>query len=398
MTNSAFDTDSELALQLAVARQKRLRSEMVRLNIPTILTSDPTNILYGCGARNMTVFGMMGPSRLMLLFAEGPCVLFEFAGCDHLAEGLPTIDVILPAPGLTYTSGAGYLANIGQFSTQVAALCRPYLGRESRLAIERLDFPVTDSLRSHGFDLIDAGPIFSASRIIKLPIEIDVMRIAVARVQAAVEEFELAVDECRTENETWATLHRGLIATGGEYVSTRLMQSGPRTFPYFKESSARQIEPGDLVCLDTDCLGYLGYGVDFSRTYVAGGAQATSAQRQLHAIARNQLDHNSALLQPGTSYEVFARSAFSVPEKFAPYGYYCLGHGLGISGEHPNIPLYVPGEKYKFDGQFEAGMVICVESYIGDPESRQGFKVEDQFLVTPTGHERLTTANFGIAS
>ncbi len=370
-------------------------ARMLKANVPAILTADPINILYGCGARNMTVFGMMGPSRLMLLFADGPCVLFEFAGCEHLAAGLETVTHIVESPGFSYTSGPSYVDNIDVFATQIAELLHRY-GGEKMLAVERLDFLVTDAFRARGIALRDATPIFQQARSIKASIEIDVMREAIRRVESASVAFQTTVAECRTENATWAELHRGLIASDGEYISTRLVQSGPRTFPYFQESSDRKIQAGELVCLDTDCLGWLGYGVDYSRTYVAGGVPPTPRQRELHAASRDQLDHNASLLAPGKSFEDFARNAFDVPTRFRPYGYYCLGHGLGLSGEYPNIPLAAPGIAYSLPGAFEPGMVICIESYIGDSETHQGVKLEDQFLITETGAERLSNSPFGI--
>jgi Xaa-Pro aminopeptidase len=39
-------------------------------------------------------------------------------------------------------------------------------------------------------------------------------------------------------------------------------------------------------------------------------------------------------------------------------------------------------------------MVVCVESYIGDVATRQGVKLEDQYLVTNDGVELLTTYPF----
>lgn len=66
-------------------------------------------------------------------------------------------------------------------------------------------------------------------------------------------------------------LHRRLIQTEGEYVSTRLFQSGPRTFPYFQEAGPRRMQAGDLVCFDTDALGWQGYAVDFSRAVSSAG-------------------------------------------------------------------------------------------------------------------------------
>ena len=43
-----------------------------------------------------------------------------------------------------------------------------------------------------------------------------------------------------------------------------------------------------------------------------------------------------------------------------------------------------------YDGQFEAGMVICVESYIGAVGERDGVKLEQQVLITDSGVELLS--------
>lgn len=53
-------------------------------------------------------------------------------------------------------------------------------------------------------------------------------------------------------------------------VSTRLLESGLNTFPYFQEYGTRLIDDGDLVCLDTDAIAFERCSVDFSRTFLAG--------------------------------------------------------------------------------------------------------------------------------
>ena len=194
--------------------------------------------------------------------------------------------------------------------------------------------------------------------------------------------------------EVWAAFHRDLIAREGEYISTRLLQGGPNTFPYFKEAGSRPLVDGDLLCLDTDAIGYLGYAVDLSRTFLCGGGRGTSRQRELHAMAHEQLQHNADLLAPGRSYEELARQAWPVPDEHRPFGYYCLLHGIGVAGEPPNVPHHHPERPYPLAGELEPGMVVCVESYIGDPSSQQGVKLEDQYLVTGQGAERLTTYPF----
>jgi Xaa-Pro aminopeptidase len=53
------------------SRQRRLREVMRSRGVAAVLTADPINIIYGCGVRNMTIFGMTEPSRFLLLFAQG---------------------------------------------------------------------------------------------------------------------------------------------------------------------------------------------------------------------------------------------------------------------------------------------------------------------------------------
>jgi Xaa-Pro aminopeptidase len=389
---------SPLHGELISSRQRRLREVMRRIGIPAVLTADPINIIYGCGVRNMTIFGMMGPSRFLLLFADGPSILFEFAGSEHLANAYTTVDEVRPAPGITANSGPGFRIAARAFAAEIAADCRRQLGHKMgpgiALAVERVDFLLTDGLRLEGLTLGDATEVFLEARRIKQAEEIAVLREAVQRVEHAVGCVEHAVKAGKTEVEVWAAFHQDLIALGGEYVSTRLLQSGPNTFPYFKEAAERVICDGDLLCIDTDAIGYGGYAVDLSRTFLCGNQKPTSAQSKLYSRAHEQLQHNAALLMPGRSFEEFAKQAWVVPAAHRPYGYYCLLHGLGLCGEHPYVPIHQQGEPYPMPGIFEPGMVVCIESYIGESASAQGVKLEDQFLITSTGVERMTMYPF----
>jgi Xaa-Pro dipeptidase len=383
---------------LYASRQERLRQVMRSHDVPAIFTCDPINIAYACGARNMTIFSMMGPSRFLLLFADGPCVLFEFGGSEHLAAHLTTVDEMRPAPSISAIAGPHYTANIASFANELASELRSR--SVDRLAIERVDFLMSDALRSHrshrshSVKLIDATAVFSEARTIKQPLEIAAMRIAIDRVADSMIQLEAGLHDGVTEVEAWAELYRGLISQEGEYISTRLFQSGPNTFPYFQEAGSRRMETGDLVCVDTDAIGYLGYAVDFSRSFICAGAEPTAAQRSLYSYAHEQLQHNASLLRSGLSFEDLARTAWAVPERFRPYGYYCVLHGLGLCGEYPNVPLWRESQPYGLAGGLETGMVVCVESYIGCDETGQGVKLENQYLITDTGAECLSTFPF----
>lgn len=380
---------------LFLQRQRHLTSTMRSMGVSAILTPDPINILYTTGSRNMTVWGLMGPSRFVLHCVDGPTILFEFNLGEHLSEGLPTITEIRTSTGITAKKTPHYQANNERFAAEIVEILSRVQGRDNmRLAVELVDFTFTDALRAKGVSLVDATPVFQYSRMIKQPLEIDVIRHAVVQVEHAARDLEDAIRPGATENEVWSEFHRGLIARGGEFVSTRLFQSGVRTFPYFQESSDATMESGDMVCFDTDALGVMNYAVDFSRTFLCGDVEATGVQRNLYRIAREQLEHNASNIVAGRSFEDFARRAYEVPEAHRDFGYYVLAHGLGLAGEHPNVPRVEPDGSFDFPGTIQENMVLCIESYVGDPESRQGVKLEDQFLVHADSVERLTTYPF----
>lgn len=380
---------------LYLQRQRHLTATMRTMGVSAILTPDPINIMYSTGSRNMTVWGLMGPSRFVLHFVDGPTILFEFNLGEHLSEGLPTISEIRTSTGITAKKTPHYVANNARFADEIVDVLRRVQGTEHlELAVELVDFTFTDELRARGVTLRDATPVFQYSRMIKQPLELEVMRYAVSQVELATAELERSIRPGATENEVWSEFHRGLIARDGEFVSTRLFQSGVRTFPYFQESSNATMQSGDLVCFDTDALGVMNYAVDFSRTFLCGDVDATDTQRRLYGIAREQLEHNAANLRAGRSFEDFARHAYDVPERHRDYGYYVLAHGLGMAGEHPNVPRVDPDGSYDFPGEIRENMVLCIESYVGDPDSHQGVKLEDQFLVHADSVERLTTYPF----
>jgi Xaa-Pro aminopeptidase len=335
------------------------------------------------------------PARYLLLFAEGPVILFDYVGGEHLAKGLPTIDEVRIARGLSHVSSNGAPADeAAAMASEVASVVREHLGEVGQLAIDSFPYVAVDALRSEGFSVTDADALLSRTRRVKLPLEISYMREAARRTVDAVRDMQAALRPGMTEIEVWSRFVGGLAAGHGEFVVTRLLESGPNTFPYFQECGTRVIQDGDLVCIDTDAIAFESYSVDFSRTFLAGDGSATPEQRGLYRMAYEQLRHNVSLIGPGVAFEEVARRVWSVPEEYRSSRYYCVGHGLGMIGEFPNLPFHVPGVPYPLDDVFEPGMVFCVESYIGSASSGQGVKLEDQLLITETGVEIMNDYPF----
>ena len=111
-------------------------------------------------------------------------------------------------------------------------------------------------------------------------------------------------------------------------------------------------------------------------------------------MAWEQIQRNMAWLKPGLTFEemTFESSQYDA----AVFRHYsCLYHGVGLCDEYPCVYFPSAWEEIGYEGVLEPGMVICVESYVGRRSGGPGVKLEEQVLITETGHELLS--NYPIA-
>jgi len=387
-----FCLPADVDRRAALERLARLRATLAAHDVGAAVFFDAVNIRYACGVRNMQVNTTRNPGRYVFVPVDGPVVLFEYRGCAHLADGYDTVDEVRGARGLhPFYGGDHYRTHLAEFVGDVQALMARCGLVGQRLGIERSPIEAVPALMAAGFDIVDASPIIDRAKSIKTPTELDLIRASVAGTEAAVAFMEDRLAPGRTENEVWAELHRALIAGGGEYIETRLFNSGARTNPWFQEAGNKVIAAGELVCLDTDAVGCHGYYTDLSRTFLAGDQQATAEQRELYTLAYEQLQHNIGLIEVGMSFREFAVKTWTFPDEFVDRRYLGPVHGNGMVAEYPIILYPDAFDEAGQDGVFEANMTVCVESYLGSIRGGEGVKLEEQVLITTDGIERLTT-------
>jgi Xaa-Pro aminopeptidase len=382
--------------RLRAYRRGRLQAELKRLDCGAALLSDPMNIRYATGSRNMSVWTSHTPARYCFLPAEGKAILFDFHNCEHLAEGLETIAEVRPARGF-YFFGAGsrVAEKAGLWAEEIAELVMQYCGGNRRLAVDRLDPPGTHALAAHGIEILDGQEPCEIARSIKSEDEIACMVQAIAVCEAGMARMRDALRPGMTENELWAILHETNIRLGGEWIETRILASGERTNPWFQECGDRLIRPGDLVSFDTDLIGPFGYCADISRTYFCGPGKPSAEQRRLYGLAMEQIQFNiERLMKPGLNFREASDLAWRIPNAFVKNRYSCVAHGVGFCDEWPKITHIQDRERSAYDGELAPGMTMCVESYIGEEGGREGIKLEQQVLITERGYKLLSTFPF----
>jgi Xaa-Pro dipeptidase len=374
-------------------RYARVQEQLRAHECSAALLYNPINIRYATDSRNMTVWMLHNMGRYCLVPAVGNAVLFEYANrnCMTLSGQLPAIAEVRPALIHAFFDVAEHAVAVSRrWAEEIYALVQTLMGPgRHRLALDRTDVNGYEALSAQNFELIEGQRLLELARSVKCAEEIACMRESLAVADIAMARMRHVLRPGLTENELWAELHHANIAHGGEWIETRLLSSGPRTNPWFQEASDRCIEAGELVGFDTDMIGPYGYCADVSRTFFCEPGTPTAQQKQLYGCAAEQVAHNCDLLRPGRSFREFSASAWKIPARYFDQNYGCLLHGVGLVDEWPAIGCDAH-DPLAQDGEFVPGMTVCVESYIGEVGGSEGVKLEQQVLITDTGHEILS--------
>ncbi len=375
-------------------RLGRIREQLQRRDVAGALFLNQVNTRYATDATNMQIYCGHSETRCVFVATLGPVVLFDFANHPHLVEGLPTIDECRVMHAFEYFyKGAEAEAHARIFADQIADLVARHGGGNRRLAVDRLSHMGVDALRAAGVELIDGVAIAEQARLVKSAEEIELIRRSIRVCEEGIRAMHAVLEPGITENALWAKLHETNIRLGGEWIETRLLSSGPRTNPWFRECSMREIERGDMVSFDTDLVGPYGYCCDMSRAWVCG-ARPTDEQRRLYAAAYEQIQCNIGVLRAGMSFREVAEQSWAIPEQYLSSRYTCNLHGVGMVDEYPIIMFGDDLDKQVYDGILPAGATLCVVSFIGVDGGREGVKLEVQVLITETGVEVLTSYPF----
>ena len=372
-------------------RLGRVRQALAERDLAGILLYDPLNVRYAVDAANMQVWCAHNEARYVYVPTEGLVRLFEFGGgSDLLVTGLPTVDEVRPTIAFLYfLAGTRQMDEARAWAVDLDSVIREHGGANRRIAVDRIAPQGVIELQRLGYEIADGFEVMENARLIKSPGEIALMRHSIAVCEQAIAAMHEALRPGITENALWAELHRGNIAGGGEWIECRLLASGPRTNPWFRESSMRVIERGDIVAFDTDLVGPYGYCSDISRTWVCD-ARPSDEQRRLYAEAHAHIQENKALLKPGVDFRELTERLRPLGDEFAEQRYVAAMHGVGLCDEYPVIP-YPEDRDHGDDGVLREGMVLCVEALASPAGGRESVKLEEQVLITADGFEQLSS-------
>ncbi len=225
----------------------------------------------------------------------------------------------------------------------------------------------------------------------KSPAELAVIRfayqIAEAGIQAALDTIKPGV----TEREVAAEIESAMRRMGAEGTGIdTIVASGPNSRPILARSTFRAIQSGEIVLL-TVAPRYEGYHAAIGRPVLVGDVSA-EIQRALDVACKAQ-EACFAAMRPGIEGRVIEAAGRRTVEDagLGQYFLYSGVHSVGVIEFEP--PIFGPSSA----SVLLPNMVISVDIPLFNTPWG-GLRVEDGFVMTETGAERINITPFVLGS
>jgi Xaa-Pro aminopeptidase len=377
------------------AKLDRVRALMAERELDALVVRAPDNVLYltnfwGMKGYDACVFPREGEPVLICLEAsEEDAARTAWTSETRLFKGYDPDDPRPPTARVLEQA-------------REAAIHFEKVGLELSLGTQASDRMVGEptTYTREWFDgfgsVADATPLLVEARSLKTGQELERMRLANEIAAAAMEHCKLVLEEGMTEAQIAAEwlgfVHGEGTGWGGKVdlaLGFSLVWSG-LGIKTFTATTSRPVVEGEptlfeiWVCAD-------GYWCDHTKNLVAG--ELTPAYRELEQGLLGVYGDAIAYARPGASFaELDRRIRAGIAEiGFPGQPSHPVCHGVGARAHEPPYAHQAGG------GEIRAGMVLAIEPgcYI---EGGGGLRLEDNFLVTDGGAEKLSPFPDGVVS
>jgi Xaa-Pro aminopeptidase len=346
-----------------VSRADRVAGRLAGAELDLLLVTDPVNLRYLTGFTGSNGLAVVGPDVRRFVT--------DFRYVEQAAAQVPEFDRE-QAP-----------------SEFVQALAEGWPAGPLRLGFEDEHVSVARHRRLREvipgrIELVPAGGLVEAERLVKDPGEIERIRAAAALVD---EVYGWLLEQGivgRTEREVAVALEHRMRELGAEGPSfSSIVASGTRgALPHAVPEEAA-IEPGTLVTLDLGAR-LDGYCSDCTRTWATGELPDDLAAA--YALVQHAQAAALAAVRPGVAgreVDAVARDIIDAAGHAEHFGH-GLGHGVGLAvHEGPRLARSA-------GAALAPGHVVTVEPGVYLP-GRGGVRIEDLVVVTDDGHDVLSS-------
>lgn len=409
--HTGVDWENRVDLErLRVERLSRLKAELERSSLGSLLTFDFHNIRY-MTSTHIGTWAMDKMIRFSVLPRGGEPILWDFgSAAKHHQLYTPWLDQAHADAGANgHEPHHGAIAGLGAragISTLRGAIS-PDAGQAESVAekiyevlkihdleneplgVDIIEPPVMFALQAKGIKVVDGQQVFLAARRIKTKDEITLLTTAASMVDAAYDQLYEFLRPGVKENEAVGLVSKVLYDMGSEHVEGVNAISGERCSPHPHVFSDRALRPGDPAFFDI-LHSFMGYRTCYYRTFAIGSA--SPAQRDAYTICREYMDKAIALVKPGATTADIVKvwptaQEFGFANEEAAFALQ-YGHGVGLSiWERPIFSRMVSLEHPEI---LEEGMVFALETYWPAKDGWGAARIEEELVVTATGCEVIT--------
>ena len=378
------------------SRTEQIRGFLRQYNLQAWIAWRPDELLMLSG-----YFPFWGAS-LLIVFVDADPVLFvpQIEPRDHIPSGprvqeYPWGDLRCRDPYSVLVSVVSAELAKGRVKREQAGMS--FSVSRTSLPIQAAEqIPIPEGFAGELFALAaKPNPLVHAAfanlYLRKAPEEVDAIRRANRVANVGLQAFFDALQTGISESEIAAAVESAIyrqIGHDGIFHSRgwAMVQSGPNSAcaGQFNRSTARRLENGDLVLIElATCVN--GYWSDLTRTAAVGLLKPEAEQILEIATSAQQAAVDG--IRPGVSadyVDALARDKIAA-KGFASFFTHHTGHHVGFRYHDPGF-LILPGESATLD----PGMVITIEPGVYVSERGGGARIEDDVLVTESGHEILS--------
>jgi Xaa-Pro aminopeptidase len=345
-------------------RRKKLRSHIQKAQADALLVTNFTNVTY--------LTGFTGDDSYLLVTLDGETLITDPRYTTQLAEECPGLPLEIREPGVKMLSalskvvGKAKVANLGIEGNSATVSFEKSLAK----VFPKLLIAVTENL-------------VERLRVVKDKSEIDATRVACQQARRAYDLVRASLTTNMTELEVAAELEYQARRFGAKSLSfPAIVAVGDRAALPHARPTKRRLEESDFTLVDWGANSGL-YMSDLTRIIITGRI-SPKLRKIYRVVLKAQLAAIDAI-RPGRTCEQVDRVARQIITRagFGKAFGHGLGHGTGL--EIHEAPRLAVGQKTKL----RPGMIVTVEPGIYVP-GWGGVRIEDDILVTRTGHEVLT--------
>lgn len=303
-------------------------------------------------------------------------------------EAAPGVELVHPLPSWTpaIPHAAYWVRSLAAALTRRGA---------RRVGVEGIWGELLDELRLAlpGVEFVPASTALYDLRLVKDPIEIELLGAASRVLSRAAEAALLAAKPGMTDHDVLAVAMGSLQAAGVEFLSHSLCNVRRGTGTWF--AVGNELAEGDAFFFDIGCYGAGGYASDMARTGFVG--DPPDRVRDLYDQLLEAHRVGEAAARPGvTASSVHEAVNGFLRGRGLPVTPYSMGHGVGLRA--CELPTIHRADRMGRDQVLREGMVISLEPETATTVDGRTvlLKVEDNYVVTASGLRRLTDAPYTV--